>query len=532
MKALGPDSWGLGAAACQHIERARARGVRVFADQYPYDASSTSLAAALVSALGAGGRRRSLAARLADPELARRADRRDDREPAPARRRASPPDRALPPDRTIEGRTLAAIADARGLDHRARGARSRPSAAACRSCRSTCRRATSTSSAPALDDDVERRRAGADGRRRAASAQLRRVHAQAGALRARAARPPLEAAVHSMTGLPPRSSACPTAAARGRRGGRRGGFRPAAVRETATYTQPHQLAEGMCARLRQRRARARERRVHGGEARARAPSLARRRSPRRRANGCAVTDDTTRVSRVPGRRPATAASRAASKTHARSCPPARSPSTSNIPRSTSRTRSRRPGRTRSRRLSSRARASTAAGTVAESDAPGVEARRSRARHRLRLRRGTLRRLGALRARADDWVVRIPAALSTRDAMAIGTAGYTAAMCLLALAANGECPADGTVLVTGRPAASAAWRWTVRGGGLSVCRRAPGSPSATNGCAPRRGRNRSSREDVTGERSPSRAASRCCRARWAAAVDNVGGSTLDYLTAHR
>lgn len=48
MKALGPDNWGLTFAATQRIDDARARGVQVFADQYPYEASSTSLGAALV----------------------------------------------------------------------------------------------------------------------------------------------------------------------------------------------------------------------------------------------------------------------------------------------------------------------------------------------------------------------------------------------------------------------------------------------------------------------------------------------------
>jgi N-acyl-D-amino-acid deacylase len=48
MKALGRDSWGLGPALIKEIEDARARGVQVFADQYPYEASSTSLRAALV----------------------------------------------------------------------------------------------------------------------------------------------------------------------------------------------------------------------------------------------------------------------------------------------------------------------------------------------------------------------------------------------------------------------------------------------------------------------------------------------------
>jgi N-acyl-D-amino-acid deacylase len=48
LKALGPDNWGLGAELVRHIDAARARGVQVFADQYPYEASSTSLRAALL----------------------------------------------------------------------------------------------------------------------------------------------------------------------------------------------------------------------------------------------------------------------------------------------------------------------------------------------------------------------------------------------------------------------------------------------------------------------------------------------------
>jgi N-acyl-D-amino-acid deacylase len=47
MKALGRDSWGLGPTLIKDMEEARARGVQVFADQYPYEASSTNLRAAL-----------------------------------------------------------------------------------------------------------------------------------------------------------------------------------------------------------------------------------------------------------------------------------------------------------------------------------------------------------------------------------------------------------------------------------------------------------------------------------------------------
>jgi acrylyl-CoA reductase (NADPH) len=48
----------------------------------------------------------------------------------------------------------------------------------------------------------------------------------------------------------------------------------------------------------------------------------------------------------------------------------------------------------------------------------------------------------------DWLVPLPAAFSAKQAMAIGTAGYTAMLCVLALEKHGVKPADGEVLVTG------------------------------------------------------------------------------------
>ena len=47
-----------------------------------------------------------------------------------------------------------------------------------------------------------------------------------------------------------------------------------------------------------------------------------------------------------------------------------------------------------------------------------------------------------------WLVRLPAGLSARDAMAIGTAGYTAMLAVLALERHGLTPASGPVVVTG------------------------------------------------------------------------------------
>ena len=59
--------------------------------------------------------------------------------------------------------------------------------------------------------------------------------------------------------------------------------------------------------------------------------------------------------------------------------------------------------------------------------------------------------GCLAERArlkGDWLVRLPEAFTTRQAMAIGTAGYTAMLCVMALERHGVQAGDGEVLVTG------------------------------------------------------------------------------------
>lgn len=61
------------------------------------------------------------------------------------------------------------------------------------------------------------------------------------------------------------------------------------------------------------------------------------------------------------------------------------------------------------------------------------------------------RWGMLTERASvqgQWMVKLPAGLSCRQAMAIGTAGYTAMLCVMALQEHGLHPGDGEVLVTG------------------------------------------------------------------------------------
>jgi acrylyl-CoA reductase (NADPH) len=56
--------------------------------------------------------------------------------------------------------------------------------------------------------------------------------------------------------------------------------------------------------------------------------------------------------------------------------------------------------------------------------------------------------GALARVKGDWLVPLPEGLSPRDAMAIGTAGYTAMLCVLALERHGLTPTTGPIVVTG------------------------------------------------------------------------------------
>lgn len=56
---------------------------------------------------------------------------------------------------------------------------------------------------------------------------------------------------------------------------------------------------------------------------------------------------------------------------------------------------------------------------------------------------------AQKARVDgDWLVPLPSAFSPQQAMAIGTAGYTAMLCVMALERHGVRPDDGEIVVTG------------------------------------------------------------------------------------
>ena len=72
----------------------------------------------------------------------------------------------------------------------------------------------------------------------------------------------------------------------------------------------------------------------------------------------------------------------------------------------------------------------------------------------------------------DWVIRLPETISTIQAMAIGTAGYTAMLCVLALEKTGLMPDRGDDLVTGAAGGAGSSRSRSSTSWLSRCRFLP------------------------------------------------------------
>lgn len=123
---------------------------------------------------------------------------------------------------------------------------------------------------------------------------------------------------------------------------------------------------------------------------------------------------------------------------------------------------------------------------------------------------------------SEWAATVPEGLTTRDTMAIGTAGFTAAMSVVALEAHGLAPDAGPVLVTGASGGVG----TIAVGILAArgyeVWAATGKPEEQERLRAIGAAGFLSREEVTGPGRP------LDTARWAGAVDTVGGPTLPYV----
>ncbi len=118
----------------------------------------------------------------------------------------------------------------------------------------------------------------------------------------------------------------------------------------------------------------------------------------------------------------------------------------------------------------------------------------------------------------EWLVRIPEAFSTRDAMAIGTAGYTSALCLDALDRWGLAPGS-ALLVTGAAGGVGSIAVALAAAAGHTVTAATGRPETHDFLTALGASSFIDRAELQGEGRP------MGKERWDAAIDSVGGSTL-------
>ena len=121
--------------------------------------------------------------------------------------------------------------------------------------------------------------------------------------------------------------------------------------------------------------------------------------------------------------------------------------------------------------------------------------------------------------SGDGLVRLPSGFSTRQAMALGTAGYTAMLCVLALERHGLKPGGGEVLVTGATGGvgSVATALLAKLGHAVTC--ATGKPNEADYLIRLGARHVIDRAELVAAGKPLQ------KERWAAVVDTLGSHTL-------
>ncbi len=121
----------------------------------------------------------------------------------------------------------------------------------------------------------------------------------------------------------------------------------------------------------------------------------------------------------------------------------------------------------------------------------------------------------------DWVVPMPAGLTAREAMAIGTAGFTAAMSVDALERHGLAPERGPVLVTGASGGVGSTAIAILADRGYETWAVTGKPDEHDWLRTLGATGFLTRDEVAAEGKPLEAE------RWAGVVDAVGSATLPY-----
>ncbi|MCY1405436.1 Acrylyl-CoA reductase AcuI [compost metagenome] len=124
----------------------------------------------------------------------------------------------------------------------------------------------------------------------------------------------------------------------------------------------------------------------------------------------------------------------------------------------------------------------------------------------------------------DWLIPLPEAFSAAQAMAIGTAGYTAMLCVLALQRHGVTPDKGEVLVTGANGGVGSFA-------IALLSRLGYRVVASTGRASEHDYlKRLGASEIIDRASLSEPGKPLAKERWAGAVDSVGSHTLANVCA--